>query len=85
MSGCPRSGVSKRRRMRSCWTWLRPTTTAVQFYEQQGFNRVLSAYYRPADTLGAELRPAPGTVRRAGAADQAAVLRYVERRAALPP
>ena len=49
-------------------------STAVQFYEQQGFNRVLSAYYRPADTPGAELRPAPGTVRRAGAADQAAVL-----------
>ena len=54
---------------------LAADTAAVWFYEQQGFNRVLSAHYRPADTPGTELRPAPGTVRRAGAADEAAVLR----------
>ena len=54
---------------------LAADTAAVRFYERQGFNRVLSAYYRPADTPGAELSPAPGTVRRAGAADEATVLR----------
>ena len=54
---------------------LAADTATVQFYEQQRFNRVLSAYYRPADTAGAELQPAPGTVRRAGAADEVAVLR----------
>ena len=71
---------------------LAADTATVQFYEQQGFNRVLSAYYRPADTAGAEAQmpvaeqwPAPGTVRRAGAADEAAVLCYVGCRAALPP
>ncbi len=54
---------------------------AVRLYEQQGFHRALTAYFRPADTGGAVGRPpvtelpsAPGTVRRAGAADEAAVL-----------
>ena len=57
-------------------------TAAVRLYEQQGFHRALTAYYRPAVTAGAvgrapvaELRPAPGMVRRAGAADEVAVLR----------
>ena len=54
---------------------LAADTAAVRRYEQQGFNRVLSAYYRPAATPGAERRLAPGMVRRAGAADEAAVLR----------
>ena len=61
---------------------LAADTAAVRFYEQQGFHRVLSAYYRPADTAASEARmpvaarrTAPGTVRRAAAADQAAVLR----------
>ena len=53
----------------------------VQLYEQQGFHRALTAYYRPAATPGSgqqapttELRSAQGTIRRAGAADEAAVL-----------
>lgn len=51
---------------------------AARFFERLGFNPVLSAYFRPAATAaGAQEpapRPAPGTVRRAGAADEAAVL-----------
>ena len=85
------------------WTWcvegaadevvldvLAADSAAVRLYEQHGFHRALTAYFRPADTAGAvgrapvaELRPTQGTVRRAGAADEAAVLRYVGCRAAV--
>ena len=53
---------------------LAADTDAVRLYEQQGFHRALTAYHRPAGTPGSEPRPAPGTVRQAGAADAAAVL-----------
>lgn len=54
---------------------LAADSAAVRRYEQHGFHRALTAYFKPADTPGAAQRPAPGTVRRAGAADEAAVLR----------
>ena len=54
---------------------LAADTATVRLFEQQGFHRALTAYYRPADTPWSELRPAQGTVRRAGAADQETVLR----------
>ena len=54
---------------------LAADTATVRLFEQQGFHRALTAYYRPADFPEAELRPSQGTVRRAGAADQETVLR----------
>ncbi len=62
---------------------LAANTGAVRFFERLSFNPVLSAYFRPASAAtGAEgqapvaaPRPAQGTIRRAGAADAAAVVR----------
>ncbi len=54
---------------------LAADSAAVRLYEQHGFHRALTAHFKPADTPGAAPRPAQSTVRRAGAADEAAVLR----------